>query len=186
MITIDSKFINNKLQEGNPKKQTLDIQKINNKSKINTILSSELNAYQVVVIDGEMFNLTDPIQLTVQQKGTLDDSFFHNDKRNIGTKLMNNNSIKKDYNYNGIVTYDGKEYELYSYYYFQFPIKRNILVLNSITVVTEIDFGNEAFGGYRKKHLYHKSKKNKMTKTKLYKKSKKNYSKKVKRIQICG
>jgi hypothetical protein len=141
------------------------------------------------------------MRLIVNQNGYIDENFFHNDKKNIGTKLVNNsknnkiNKIKIDYNYNGEVKYNDNTYDLYSYYNFEFPKKRGMLVLNPASPVpvpihqhtippsvSGEEIGEEiSFGGYRKKRSGHKSKKNKMSKKNLYKKSRKNISKKNKK-----
>jgi hypothetical protein len=203
-IIIDSKFIDNKTQpakinDKDPSKSKPQINPIVENADINTILSSELEKYQVVVIDGRMVNIAEnnKMKLIVNQNGYIDENFFHNDKKNIGTQLVNNsknnkiNKIKIDYNYNGEVNYNGVKYDLYSYYYFEFPKKRGMLVLNETTSIPvpthqhtippSVSGEDISFGGYRKKRSGHKSKKNKMSKKNLYKKSTKNISKKNKK-----
>jgi len=154
---------------------------IGSDSNINKILSSEAKEYQVLVIDNKIDNKIDNLEnemtLEVKQEGPLNDTFFHDEKQiNADTQLVSNdNNI--DYIYNGEITYNSKKYNLLSYFKFDFPIKRRMLILNSITNPMST---NPMSGGYRKKRSIHKSKKNRLTKNKLYKK-RQNHSKRAKK-----
>jgi len=159
-IFLDSTFIDNKPQIKKNKEgiitNTIPAIKIGDNS--NSIFSSELEKYQVIVVNDNFENLNKS-EISVNQEGVLDDSFF---KRN-------ENYYDKDFIFNGMVTYGGKNYDQYSYFNFISPAKtRTILILSP----SNID--EEMLGGNRKNLNKYKSiKKNRKYKTKgkLFKKN---------------
>jgi len=136
--------------------------------------------YAVVLIDGKYTVINSDITLDIKYDGILGGI------EESSNMLFKDNYIGKEFFiFNGVVTYNGKVYDLYSFYRIIAPtVKKNILILDSIKSQEEprrsvLDLrrqfeSHSVVGGYRKNLSSYKSiKKNRKYKTKgkLFKKN---------------